>query len=145
MKISTRGVSLIKRFEGLAQKAYYCPAGKLTIGYGHVILPEDRMGKDSVITEQQAEVLLSKDLTLFEKGVTSLVKVPLTQGQFDALVSFAFNLGLGRLAKSTLLRKVNAGDHAGAAQEFGKWVFAAGNRLRGLVLRREAEALLYAS
>lgn len=103
------------------------------------------MGKDSVITEQQAEVLLSKDLTLFEKGVTSLVKVPLTQGQFDALVSFAFNLGLGRLAKSTLLRKVNAGDHAGAAQEFGKWVFAAGNRLRGLVLRREAEALLYAS
>lgn len=103
------------------------------------------MGKDSVITEQQAEVLLSKDLTLFEKGVTSLVKVPLTQGQFDALVSFAFNLGLGRLAKSTLLRKVNARDHAGAAREFGKWVFAAGNRLRGLVLRREAEALLYAS
>jgi lysozyme len=139
MKTSKRGIDLIKRFEGVRLHAYKCPAGVPTIGYGHTVGVQ--MGES--ITLAQAEQMLRDDLPIYEVGVRSLVKQPLTQGQFDALVSFAFNLGVGALGKSTLLRRLNAGDYAGAAGEFGKWVNAGGIRLRGLVLRREAERALF--
>ncbi|MEN6534626.1 MAG: lysozyme [Bryobacteraceae bacterium] len=137
---SNPAVELIKQFEGLKLDAYNCPAGVLTIGYGHT-------GTDVVcgmkITAEEADRLLRNDLRHFEKRVQQLVTVPLTQGQFDALVSFAFNVGLGALERSTLLRKLNAEDYRGAAEEFGRWTKAAGKELPGLVRRRRAERQLF--
>jgi lysozyme len=141
MRISQRGIDLIKRFEGLRLKAYLCPASVWTIGYGSTG-PHVREGM--AISERDAEDLLRSDLRRFEQGVAKLAP-DCSQGQFDALVSFAFNLGLGALRKSTLLRKHKAGDHAGAAAEFRKWVMAGGVRLKGLVRRRAAERDLYLS
>lgn len=137
--ISADGLDLIKRSEGLRLTAYKCPADVPTIGYGSTG-PHVRMGM--TITADEAEDLLVRDLSRFEKGVAEMGGT-MTQGQFDALVSFAFNLGLGALKTSTLLRKHLAGDHAGAAAEFGRWVNAGGRRLNGLVTRRAAEAKLY--
>jgi lysozyme len=141
MRISQRGLDLIKRFEGLRLKAYLCPASVWTIGYGSTG-PHVREGM--AISERDAEDLLRSDLRRFEQGVAKLAP-DCSQGQFDALVSFAFNLGLGALRKSTLLRKHKAGDPAGAAAEFRKWVMAGGVRLKGLVRRRAAERDLYLS
>jgi lysozyme len=141
MRISQRGLELIKGFEGLRLKAYLCPAGVWTIGYGST---GTHVRAGMVISERDAEDLLRSDLRRFEQGVAKLAP-ECTQGQFDALVSFAFNLGLGALAKSTLLRKHKAGDHAGAAAEFRKWVMAGGVKLKGLVRRRAAERDLYLS
>ena len=138
-RIGPKGLALIKSSEGLRLKAYRCPADVPTIGYGstgaHV-----RMGM--TITEAEADALLRKDLERFERGVAEMAG-EMTPGQFSALVSFAFNVGLEALRKSTLLRKHMAGDHAGAAAEFGKWVNAGGKKLPGLVTRRAAEAALY--
>lgn len=138
-KISTKGLELIKRFEGLRLNAYRCPADVPTIGYGSTG-PNVRMGM--TITVQEAEDLLTSDLQRFEQGVSYLAP-DATQDEFDALVSFAFNLGVAALAKSTLLKKHLAGDKAGAAAEFGRWVNAGGRKLEGLVRRRAAEAALY--
>ena len=138
-KVSTSGLELIKRSEGLRLQAYKCPADVPTIGYGSTG-PHVRMGM--TITVQEAEDLLTQDLARFEEGVAA-IGGKMTQGQFDALVSFAFNLGLGALKGSTLLRKHLAGDYAGAAAAFGLWVNAGGKRLNGLVTRRAAEAALY--
>jgi spore coat assembly protein SafA len=137
--LSQNGLDLIKGFEGLRLSAYQDSAGVWTIGYGHTgnVKPGDR------ITQAQAEGLLQKDTAWAQQAVRDQVKVPLTQGQFDALTSFTFNLGAGALAKSTLLSKLNAGDYAGAQAEFGKWVHAGGQVLRGLVRRRAAEAELF--
>lgn len=139
MKVSLAGVGLIKRFEGLRLRAYRCSAGRLTIGWGHT----GDVSPGAVITEHQAEAILSVDLESAERAVERCVDVPLTQGQFDALVSFVFNLGEGRLAGSTLLRKLNAGDVAGAADELLKWRYAAGAVSPGLVKRRAAERTLF--
>ena len=98
-----------------------------------------------VVTQEQADALLAADIQRFEKGVAALLKVQVTQGQFDALVSFSFNCGLGNLESSTLLRKLNAGDVDGAAAEFPRWNKAGGSVLRGLTLRREAEQRLFMS
>jgi lysozyme len=141
MRISQRGLELIKGFEGLRLKSYLCPANVWTIGYGSTG-PHVREGM--VISERDAEDLLRSDLRRFEQGVAKLAP-DCSQGQLDALVSFAFNLGLGALARSTLLRKHKAGDHAGAAGEFRKWVMAGGVKLNGLVRRRAAERDLYLS
>ena len=137
--LSQNGLDLIKGFEGLRLSAYQDSAGVWTIGYGHTgnVKPGDR------ITQAQAEDLLQKDTAWAQQAVRDQVKVPLTQGQFDALTSFTFNLGAGALAKSTLLNKLNAGDYAGAQAEFGKWVHAGGQVLQGLVRRRAAEAELF--
>ena len=137
--IGPKGLALIKRSEGLRLKAYRCPADVPTIGYGSTG-PHVRMGM--TITEAEAEALLRKDLERFERGVVAMAG-DMTPGQFSALVSFAFNLGLGALQKSTLLKKHLAGDHAGAAAEFAKWVNAGGKTLPGLVTRRADEADLY--
>ena len=141
MKISQRGLDLIKEFEGFRAEAYLCPAGVWTIGYGHTgdVTPDDSC------TMAEAEEMLRKDVERFEAAVDRLVKVPLTEGQFDALVSFAFNLGEGNLMQSTLLKKLNREDYAGAADEFGKWVKAGNKTLPGLVRRREAERALFLS
>lgn len=136
------GLDLIKRWEGFRSKPYLCPAGVLTIGYGHTVdvLPHHQL------TEHQAEVILLHDLELFISGVRDLTRdAALNDNQFSALVSFAFNVGLANLRKSTLLKHVLKGDHKAAKLEFSKWVFAAGKRLKGLELRRHAEALLYGS
>ena len=103
MKTGEKGIELIKQFEGCKLTAYLCPAKVLTIGYGHT----KNVKKGQVITQLEADNLLKEDLTTFEKGITTLVRSNINQNQFDALVSFAFNLGLGNLKSSTLLKKVN--------------------------------------
>jgi len=137
--ISSAGLALIKRSEGLKLKAYRDVAGVWTIGYGHTG-PDVKAGL--VITEAQADALLRLDLASAEQAAMRLAPSA-TQGQFDALVSFIYNLGEGRLARSTLLKRHNAGDFAGAAGEFSKWVYADGRKYPGLVNRRAEEAALY--
>ncbi|MBP2312182.1 glycoside hydrolase family protein [Azospirillum soli] len=132
-------IDLVKHFEGLYLNAYLCPAGVPTIGYGHT--EGVKMGQ--TITAQQAEDFLAGDLAGAAADVDRLVTVALNDDQRGALSSFVFNLGAGNLASSTLLRKLNAGDYAGAAAEFGKWVNAGGRKLDGLVKRRAAEADLF--
>lgn len=140
MRINNEGKALIRRFEGLRLDAYLCPAGKATIGYGHT--GDVKLGQK--ITEHQADVILDFDLEKFEHGVTSLLgALKLNENQFAALVSFAFNLGINALAKSTLLKCVKASEHDKAGAEFMKWKYAAGKVLPGLVKRRAAERALY--
>lgn len=146
MQVSNKGISLIKQFEGCKLKAYQDSVGVWTIGYGWTQPVDGRkIGPGMIIDQATAERLLKCGLVQYEQGVNQLVKVIITQGQFDALVSFAYNLGLRSLSTSTLLRKLNAGDKQGAADEFGKWVNAGGVRLNGLVKRRAAERELFLS
>jgi len=142
MKISQTGLDLIKSFEGLKLKAYQDVVGVWTVGFGSTG-PHVKPGM--MITAKQAEDLLRDDVSRFEACVTKQVSVPLSQNQFDALVSFAFNLGCGNLASSTLLKKLNVKDYAGAANEFTKWNRAGGQVLAGLTRRREAEKALFLS
>lgn len=139
MKTSPRGIEMIKRAEGVRLKRYKDAAGLWTIGIGHLIKPGENL---TSITEAQAEDLLRRDLADAEKAVAAL-GVKLRQPEYDALVSFVFNLGGGALAKSTLARKVKARDMLGAAQEFVKWINAGGKPLKGLLRRRLAEATLF--
>lgn len=142
MQTSQRGIDLIKRHEGFSATPYLCPAGVWTWGYGHTMSMGERQ-RGGMITRGEAESLLRGDLTTAENAVNRLVTVPLTQGQFDALVSFTFNLGQGALMRSTLLRLLNSGDYANAAAQFKKWVYAGGTKLPGLVARREEERSLF--
>lgn len=144
-RCTENGLKLIKRCEKLALKPYICPAGYPTIGYGHVIKPNEAEPFANGITEQQAEALLAADVGVAERAVLRLITVPLTDGQFDALVSFTFNLGGGALQRSTLRRKANRGDHEDVPHEFIKWVWAGGRKLNGLKKRRSWEAALYQS
>jgi lysozyme len=141
--ITRKGVDLIKQFEGFEPKIYLDAAGYPTIGYGHLVRDYEREWFKNGISEAAGEALLIKDVLAAEQAVLRLVKVPLTDGQFDALVSFTFNLGGGALQRSTLRRKVNREEHADVPPEFVKWVWAGGKKLRGLVRRREAEAAFY--
>ena len=139
MKTSPVGIQAIKTREGLRLKAYPDPAtggAPWTIGYGSTGVG---IMKGLVITEAEAESMLLNDLDHFERGVMSLVRVPLSQCQFDALVSFTYNVGLANLRTSTLLRKLNQQDYDGAANEFPRWAFAAGKVMQGLVVRRASE------
>jgi len=152
MKTSRAGIDLIKEFEGLRLQAYLCPAGKPTIGYGHTkTVTLDDVKKKRKITEEVADSLLAADIISFEKSVSNLVEVELTQGQFDALVSFAFNFGAGKLQNSTLLRLVNQEKFLQAADEFPKWVNVRNpetgklEKLPGLMRRRQAEKQLFLS
>lgn len=139
-----KGVELICHFEGLKLERYRDAVGLWTIGYGHLILKEE-MEKLTKITTGEAKTLLRKDLKRTEDGVKKLLTHSATQRQFDALVSFAFNLGVGNLKKSTLLKKFNAGDIDGAALQFKSWNKAGGKVLTGLTRRREAEMKLFLS
>lgn len=139
MKISDKGLALIKSFEGFSALAYLCPAGVWTVGYGHT----KGVTQSSHCTLPAAEALIREDVAFAEGAVTNSVVVKLTQGQFDALVSFVFNLGVGTFRKSTLLRLLNKKDYAGAADEFDRWIFAGGKKQKGLVARRSAERALF--
>jgi len=141
MKTSQTGLDLIKRFEGLKTRAYRCPAGVLTIGYGHT----HNVKEGDTCTPEQAEAWLKEDCLVAELTIGANVKTHLNQNQFDALVSFTFNLGSGNFVGSTLLKKLNAGDYAGAAAEFDRWVNAGDRKLPGLVKRRAAEKALFLS
>ena len=142
MKTSDKGVSLIKAHEGKRLSSYLCPGGVWTIGYGHTtaaghptVVPGMR------ITEREAEDILRRDLSRFEDRVNKLVKVPLTQGQFDALVSFDFNTGA--LHSSSLLKKLNAGEYGRVPAQLMRWTKGGGRELPGLVRRRRDEAELW--
>ncbi len=138
------GLALIKRFEGFAPEIYICPGGWPTIGYGHVVRDDERERFADGIDEAEAEALLRRDVEVAERAVLRLIRVPLEDGRFDALCSFAFNLGTGALQRSTLRRKVNREEHSSVPPELRRWVWAGGRKLKGLVRRREAEAALYA-
>lgn len=139
MKISNNGIDLIKSFEGLRLKAYKDSVGVSTIGYGHT--KNVKMG--DVISLKTAEQFLLDDIRIFEEGVLALVQVEITQNMFDALVSFSFNLGLGNLAKSTLLKKINSKLFKEAGNEFVRWNKAGGVVLKGLTRRRLLEKELF--
>lgn len=140
MNISQKGIDLIKNFEGCRLIAYKCPAGIWTIGYGHT-------GADVTaglkITQEEAEKILKQDLLVHCNNVFSMVRVPLTQNQFDALVSFEYNVGYGNFKSSTLLKLLNDKKYTDAAEQFEKWVYAGGKKLAGLIKRRAAEKALF--
>lgn len=140
MKTSSRGIDLIKRHEGFREKPYYCPAGKLTIGYGHVVKNGERFEE---ITPEEGEALLRNDVAEAESATNLLVKVPLNQNEFDALVSLIFNIGAANFRRSTLLQLLNKEMRYMAAQEFSKWVYSKKKKLPGLVRRREDEKQLF--
>ena len=162
-KINQAGVDLIKSFEGIEDgdpktvnlDAYLCQANVATIGWGHAVVWDGKQlkGKPGLakskeiypngISMAEAEQLLKLDLHRFERAVNSLVKVPITDNQFAALVSFAFNVGEGALAKSTLLKLVNAKEFLSASCQFARWNKAAGKPSNGLMRRREAERKLF--
>ena len=158
MNVSERALTLIKHHEGVRYKPYRCPAKLWTVGVGHVMYPEQAklpiaerdnfslsirdfrtFGKDEV------DEILMADLRRFERGVERYCPVQLTQGMFDALVSFSFNVGLGTLQRSTLRQKLLRGDKAGAAEGFMKYVIAGGKILKGLQSRRSDERALFLS
>ena len=139
MKTSKNGINLIKTYEGCRLTAYKCPAGVWTIGYGHTA----GVKQGDKITQLQADTLLAVDLQKFEYSVNKAVKKPITQNEFDALVSFAFNVGIGNFEKSTLLRLINMGQFELASKQFERWISAGGKPLTGLKKRRLAEKTLF--
>jgi lysozyme len=158
MNVSPKAIAMIKHHEGLRQKPYRCPAKLWTIGVGHVMYPdqaklklEDRMSvslraeDDRTYTMDEIDGILRNDLARFERGVEQYITVPLTQGMFDALVSFSFNVGLGTLQRSTLRQKLNRGDKEGASEELMKYCMAGGKILKGLQNRRNDEKALFMS
>lgn len=146
MQTSEKGIALIKEFEGCKLTAYQDSVGVWTIGYGWTQPVDGKpIRAGMTIKQETAERLLKTGLVSYESDVSRLVKVGLTQGQFDALVSFTYNLGARSLSTSTLLRKLNAGDYAGAADEFLRWNKAGDKVLNGLTRRREAERALFLS
>lgn len=142
MKISPQGLTFIRQFEGFSPLPYRCPAGYWTVGYGHVLTSRERSSMQQV-TPEAALIILEHDVRIAEQSVTWLINVPLRQNQFDALVSFTYNLGAAALQRSTLRRVINRGDHTNAPREFERWVWAAGHKLPGLIRRRQAEAWVY--
>ena len=159
MKVSPAAIQMIKHHEGVRTKPYRCPALLWTVGVGHVIDPTHAnvpfnerknlpipAGWDRVLSMGEVDAILAQDLGRFERGVLRLCPAASgRQGQFDALVSFAFNVGLGNLQRSSLRMKTNRGDYEDAADEFLKWTKAAGKVLPGLVKRRNDERALYLS
>jgi lysozyme len=158
LKVSKEAIEGIKKDEGVRTKPYRCPALLWTVGVGHVIDQnhirvkfDDRKnlpipdGWDRVLSMAEVDAILAQDLATFERGVLRLCPSGLTQGRFDALVSFSFNVGLGNLQRSTIRMKHNRGDFEGAAESFMAWTKAGGKELPGLVKRRKHERALYES
>jgi len=158
MKINEAGLNVIKKFEGFRSKPYLCPARIWTIGYGHVLYPEQLRLKledrtsyqlkpedNRVFTKEEIDGLLMDELGKYELGVVRLCPGPLTQGQFDALIAFSYNVGLGALQRSTLRSAFNRGDLDLAADAFLKYNKAGGKELKGLTRRRQAERALFLS
>lgn len=148
MKTAQKGIDLIKKYEGFRAKPYLCPARVPTIGYGATYYPNGNKVKmtDPLIDEIQAENMLKSMLVSYENGVNRYVQQPINQNQFDALVSFAYNVGLGALKSSTLLKRVNADScDENIRVQFMRWNRAGGKELKGLTRRRMEEADLYFS
>ena len=146
MRTSNQGRALIRMFESFSATPYRCPAGAWTIGFGCVI------GNDEVayyqkhpVSKRQAIELFDSRIETFEDGLAELIKVPVKQHQWDALVSLVFNIGVYAFGNSTLLRRLNKADYADAAKEFSRWVYSNGRVLRGLVRRRTREQILFAT
>ena len=139
MKCSQEGLALIKKFEGCRLKAYRCSANVLTIGYGHT----GGVKEDDTISQPEADELLENDIAKFEEYVSDNVIVELKQYQFDALVAWTFNLGVGNVRSSTMLKKLNESDYASVPSEMKRWNKAGGKTLDGLIRRRKAEGLLF--
>jgi lysozyme len=140
MKVSQECVDMIKFFEGFESKAYLCPANVWTIGYGRT----KNVKEGDTITEMQAERDLLEELEVFGNQVLNTVKVPLKQNELDALTSWTYNLGVGNLQSSTLLKELNSKNYNAAGQEMLRWNKAGGKVLAGLTRRRESEAKLWA-
>jgi lysozyme len=141
MPLGSAGLSLLKKSEGFRNQIYRDVAGIPTIGYGHRVLPSESFPKG--VDEAQASQLLSQDVHIAEQAVLKLVKVAITQGQFDALVDFVYNLGTNRLAASTLLRDLNIGRYDAAAEQLLMWDHVGTKEVAGLKARREAEFQLW--
>ena len=158
MKVSDKAIEVIRHHEGVRSKPYRCPAKLWTIGVGHVLYPDQgklpldqrdsyalRPEDNRSFTAQEIDGILRTDLARFEQGVGKLITVPLTQGMFDGLTSFAFNVGLGTLQRSTLRAKLNRNDKEGAAEELMKYCMAGGKILKGLQNRRIYERAMFMS
>lgn len=158
MNVSPKAVAMIKHHEGVRQKPYRCPAKLWTVGVGHVLYPEQgklpidqrdafniKIEDLRIFSMEEVDAILRADLDRFERGVERYITVPLTQGMFDALVSFSFNVGLGTLQRSTLRQKLNRGDKEGATEELLKYCMAGGKILKGLQNRRIDERALFLS
>ena len=146
MKVSNKGLELIKEFEGFSSTAYLCSAKKATIGYGNTFWEDGTPVKiGDQISKERAETLLKHVVDNFSVAVEVDIKIEVTQNQFDALVSLAYNIGLGAFKNSTLLRQLNRGNFVGASQEFLRWDKSNGKPLPGLTRRREREKLLFDS
>jgi lysozyme len=143
-KVNAETVRLIKQWEGFRAEAYLCTGNKWTIGYGHTATAMGYRDRGERITQDQAEILLTQDLAWAEAAIAGLVKVPLTDNQFGALVSWVFNIGETAARRSTLVRKLNAGDYDAVPAELVKWNRSSGQVTAGLVNRRAAEAGLWA-
>jgi lysozyme len=139
MNISQEGLSLIKKFEGCELEAYRCAANVLTIGYGSI----KGVKEGDTITQEEADKLLLHEMDEYEGYINDAVTVDLNQNQFDALVSWVFNLGGGNLKSSTMLKVLNSGDYENVPAQIKRWNKAGGKVLEGLIRRREAEALLF--
>ena len=144
MRTSGAGIRHIREFEGERLKAYKCSAGVWTIGVGHTSAAgEPKVVEGMTITANESAAILARDLAAFELGAERMLEVDVSQNQFDVLVSFAFNCGLGALKKSTLLKRVNEGKFDAVPAELMKWTKAGGKEVAGLVRRRRAEAKLW--
>ena len=141
MIVSQKGLDLIKKFEGFSNKEYICPAGKATIGYGHVILASESFQEP--MTRLEAENLLKKDLEPRQKSLNGFLKVNLSQNQFDALMSLIYNIGTGNFQKSTLLKFVNDRLFDKVPDQFRRWSYVNGKVSKGLLNRREEEIKLW--
>ena len=146
MKTGPKGIALIKEFEGLELTAYLCPAKVWTVAHGHTSAAgAPKVFPGMKVTAAEAEEILKRDLGKYEAAVNSMVNVPLTQEQFDCLVSWCYNVGPGNFAGSTLLRKLSSGDYASVPAELNKWTRAGKAILSGLVRRRKAEGALWST
>lgn len=145
LKSSQRIVDFISLYEKFSPTIYLDAAGKETIGYGHLLLEGEREKFKKGITKEEAKKILKDDLEIAENTIKRLVKVPLNQNQFDALVSFVFNVGMGNFRRSTLLEMLNNGNYNSAANEFLKWIKAGGKVLAGLQRRRADERKIFLS
>ena len=139
--ISEKGIKAIKLFEGYSPLEYTCVAGKRTIGYGHVLKPDENYVCG--VSEKQAEELLIQDLSIAEAAVDLLVDVPLKEHQRDALVSFAFNIGTYAFQRSTLLKELNAGNYEQVPKQLLRWIYVNGKPCYGLLRRRQTEAAMF--
>jgi len=144
MRISENGIEFIRQLEGEKLTAYPDIVGIWTIGVGHTGFVDGKpVARGMAITKEKSKEILTADLKRFESAVNNAVKVTLTQNQFDALVSLAFNIGEGAFARSTLVNKLNAGDKKGAAEQFLVWKNAGGRVSQGLLNRRQKEKAMF--